>query len=228
MRLSDRFAGKNHKVYFDNLFTTLELLTELKKKKIYAVGTLRKIRLCDADAVLICDKGMRTRGSACYATNKDNITIVKWNDNNLVSTASTFVGMQPTSVVQGWEKKAEACGCYQASWLIHRWEHGESIDLLEFRSSVARALITQGWTMSNQRKGKPSSSYVHPPSLTNIRTTVPDEMRYNLDAGDWPEKSAMKYASRCVAPTCHSKTRYLCIICKKALCPECFEAYHTK
>ncbi|XP_067933202.1 piggyBac transposable element-derived protein 3-like [Watersipora subatra] len=276
MRLSDRLAGKNHKVYFDNLFTTLELLTELKKKKIYAVGTLRKNRLCGADEVLICDKGMRTRGSATYATNKDNITIVKWNDNNFVYTASTFVGMQPTSVVQRWDKKAKKhvdvirpraievynkhmggvdltdflISCYRHSlkhkrwylrlffhfvnvtivngWLIHRWEHGDSVDLLEFRSSVAQALITQGWTMSNQRKGRPSSSYVHPPCLTNIRTRVPDEIRYNLDAGHWPEKSAMKYASRCVAPTCHSKTRYLCRICKKALCPECFGAYHTK
>ncbi|XP_067939620.1 piggyBac transposable element-derived protein 3-like [Watersipora subatra] len=105
MWLPDRLAGKNHKVYFDNLFTALELLTELKKKKIYAVGTLCKNRLCGADAVLICDKGMRTRGSATYATKNDNITIVKWNDNNLVYTASTFVGMQPTSIVQRWDKK---------------------------------------------------------------------------------------------------------------------------
>ena len=105
VRLSRSLAGKCHKVYFYNLFTTLPLLKHLQKEKIYAVGTLRKNRLMGAESVLASDKDLRERGAASYATNEEDITIVKWNDNNFVHTASTFAGMQPVDTVKRWDKK---------------------------------------------------------------------------------------------------------------------------
>ena len=105
VRLSQSLAGKCHKVYFDNLFTTLPLLKHLREEKIYAVGTLRKNRLMGAESVLASDKDLKERGAASYATNEEDITIVKWNDNNFVHTASTFAGMQPVDTVKRWDKK---------------------------------------------------------------------------------------------------------------------------
>ena len=36
------FKGKYHHVYFDNFFTSLQLLEDLEKDQIYACGTARK------------------------------------------------------------------------------------------------------------------------------------------------------------------------------------------
>lgn len=47
-----------------------------------------------AEKVLSGDKELKERGSVTYATKDADATIVKWNDNNLVHTASTFPSME--------------------------------------------------------------------------------------------------------------------------------------
>ena len=42
--LTSDFKGKHHHVYFDNFFTSLQLLEDLEKDQIYACGTARKDR----------------------------------------------------------------------------------------------------------------------------------------------------------------------------------------
>ena len=42
--LTSDLKGKHHHVYFDNYFTSLGLLEDLEKDKIYACGTARKDR----------------------------------------------------------------------------------------------------------------------------------------------------------------------------------------
>ena len=39
-QLCEQLHGKNHHVYFDNLFTSVPLLNELLQHKIYACGTV--------------------------------------------------------------------------------------------------------------------------------------------------------------------------------------------
>ena len=42
--LTSDFKGKYHHVYFDNFFTSLQLLEDLEKDQIYSCGTARKDR----------------------------------------------------------------------------------------------------------------------------------------------------------------------------------------
>ena len=42
--LTNDFQGKHHHVFFDNFFTSLELIQDLKEVGIYACGTARKNR----------------------------------------------------------------------------------------------------------------------------------------------------------------------------------------
>ena len=43
--LTEPLKGKFHHVYFDNFFTSTELLTDLEKDGVYACWTARKDRL---------------------------------------------------------------------------------------------------------------------------------------------------------------------------------------
>ena len=42
MQLCEQLQGKNHHVYFDNLFTSVPLLNELLQHKIYACRTIQQ------------------------------------------------------------------------------------------------------------------------------------------------------------------------------------------
>lgn len=109
MRLSRCIPeNNNYKLYFDNYYTTLAVMVELAKKNIYCLGTLRKNR---TPGLLLPNKNemkKKQRGfsSECL-TQVDGIpvTAVQWKDNKTVSLLSTFVGKEPTTEVQRFDKK---------------------------------------------------------------------------------------------------------------------------
>lgn len=84
-----------HKVYFDNYFSSVNLLQYLKKEGIWAVGTIRADRLKGAEKVLqdkkrLEEKGGRGSSDWCIDANT-NITIVRWFDNGMVQLISTIL-----------------------------------------------------------------------------------------------------------------------------------------
>lgn len=52
VRMSQGLEGKNHKLILDNLFTIIPVLTYLKKKQIYVLGTIRSNSLQGEDSKL--------------------------------------------------------------------------------------------------------------------------------------------------------------------------------
>ena len=76
----------SHKVFFDNCFTTLDLMLYFKKEGILAVGTIRgnRIQGCPLVGNKEIEKG--NRGDS-------GVMIVKWLDNNVVQLCSNFVGV---------------------------------------------------------------------------------------------------------------------------------------
>ena len=84
--------NKGYKLYFDNYFTYIEPLIELKSKNIWAVGTLRSdhIRGC----LLKSEKYLKKDGRGSYdgAVEKNSmIRIVRWLDNRAVQLASNYM-----------------------------------------------------------------------------------------------------------------------------------------
>lgn len=103
--------NKNFKVYFDNFFTSLPLLKVLKREGILALGTIRSNRLGGAQKLLETDKSLKTRGRGNYDWRVDassNITTIKWNDNNIVSLASNFIGPEEGEEIRRWSSKDKA------------------------------------------------------------------------------------------------------------------------
>lgn len=98
-------------VYFDNFFTSIQLLTYLKENMgILSLGTLRKNHIQGCS--LLGDKDLKKRGHGSYdhRRNKDGVIVVKWVDNKAVCLASTVGGICPTGTAQRYDKDAKtAC-----------------------------------------------------------------------------------------------------------------------
>ena len=99
-------SHKNHNLFFDNWFSTLELMLYLKNKGILAVGTIRLNRLGGCSVSSNKDLKKTGRGSSDYRTdNNSGIIVVKWVDNNVVQLISNFVGIEPMTSIERWCKK---------------------------------------------------------------------------------------------------------------------------
>ena len=91
---------KNHKVIFDNWFTSPALMIEL--------GTLR---LCRAPGLnFSTDREMALNGRGSFEEKVCNVdgvqlTAIHWHDNKSVKVISTFVGADPVTSIRRWDAK---------------------------------------------------------------------------------------------------------------------------
>nr|XP_039255146.1 piggyBac transposable element-derived protein 3-like [Styela clava] len=97
--------GLNYKCYFDNWFTSLELIAELKQMGILAVGTIGKNRLRNCKVKDDKELGKAGRGSyeILYETTT-GLRVVKWYDNKAVLLASSYAGVEPVDKCERWSK----------------------------------------------------------------------------------------------------------------------------
>ena len=90
---------EQHKLYFDNFFTSYSLLSKLRDDGVKATGTVRDGRL--GGASLPDKKEFRKMPRGSYEHVSDGrVTIVRWSDNNLVTCASNFDHVFPVKTVQ--------------------------------------------------------------------------------------------------------------------------------
>jgi hypothetical protein len=93
----------NRKVYYDNWFSSVNLLVELEKMGIQSLGTLRPNRLPECS--FISDTEMERQGRGTVeekVTSVEGVEIIalKWYENKPVHLVSSFADAYPTSVVQ--------------------------------------------------------------------------------------------------------------------------------
>lgn len=87
--------------YMDNYFTSLRLLDEIKKLGHDATGTIRANRVEKAPLKDPKDFKKSPRGSYDQCTDTlSDITLVRYNDNNIVTVASTQCGVEPIGKVK--------------------------------------------------------------------------------------------------------------------------------
>ncbi|XP_046662894.1 piggyBac transposable element-derived protein 3-like [Homalodisca vitripennis] len=106
-KLPQRPDGYN--LYFDNFFTSVVLLEKLAEEGHNAAGTIRANRVEKAPLSDVKSVSKMPRGSFDQITEKDsNVTLVRYNDNNVITVASTACGVEPVGKVRRWsaaEKK---------------------------------------------------------------------------------------------------------------------------
>lgn len=104
INLCHAIHGNNHKLFMDNLFTSVPLLRKLRSFNIYVLATLRINRVHGIENNLVSDKLME-RGSCSIATSDDNRTVVRWKDTKLVHTISTYAGAIPEDTTMRYDRK---------------------------------------------------------------------------------------------------------------------------
>ncbi|KAG0414393.1 hypothetical protein HPB47_008460 [Ixodes persulcatus] len=106
MRLVESLLkGQNLSCYFDNYFTSVRLLQELKTVEILGTGTIRSNRLLGC--TLKSEKEMRKeeRGTIDSKISEDgDVVIVRWQDNGIVNMASTRVRVGEKGTVKRWSE----------------------------------------------------------------------------------------------------------------------------
>lgn len=132
---------KNAKVYFDNFFTCFELIEYLKvKKEVYSIGTIRKNRM--RNLVMKSDKDLKKegRGSMDYRTDTTaGITVVSWQDNKVVTLASSFAGVEPLTSLKRYDKVAKAKIDDPAPDVVKQYNiHMGGVDLSDMLTSLYR------------------------------------------------------------------------------------------
>lgn len=94
--------GVNHKLFFDNWYTSLPLLTYLTKKGILPLGTIKANRIPGYKVPAEKDLKKKGRGATVekLTTVEDiDVSVVTWYDNRVVNLASTYVGSKPSAEV---------------------------------------------------------------------------------------------------------------------------------
>ncbi|KAJ8927521.1 hypothetical protein NQ314_020023 [Rhamnusium bicolor] len=100
--LPDTKKDLQYSLYFDNLFTSLHLLSNLKALGYGVTGAIRNNRVpknCPSPSRAIMKK--MARGEYIHTLDKTNgILLDRWAENNIVSMASTIYGISPLGKVK--------------------------------------------------------------------------------------------------------------------------------
>ena len=85
---------QRYKVFFDNYFTSIPLLVEIRKNGILALGTIRQDRMVGAQKLFKSDKELKKKGRGSSDRRvgvSSNVVVVKCMDNSAIHLASTFI-----------------------------------------------------------------------------------------------------------------------------------------
>lgn len=88
----------HHIIYFDNFYTSIQLMVYLRSRGIYSLGTIRANRIPNCKLPTDNDVNEEPRGfSTEYCANVLGVDVnsVLWKDNKCVRLASTYVGVKP-------------------------------------------------------------------------------------------------------------------------------------
>ena len=139
---------KNSKFYFDNWFSSVDLLCMLKQqKRIWSVATICSNRL--KGCVLKTDKEMKPqgRGSIDYRCEEtEGVSVVKWHDNKAVHLASTFCGVEPKDQCKRWSASEKKKIDVERPYIVK--QHMGGVDLCDMMLESYRISIrSKKWYM---------------------------------------------------------------------------------
>src|ERR1044071_3565166 len=85
-----------HQLFFDNFFTSFQLLESLAERSVKATGTIRENSCGGAMQKLPSAQSMNkmARGTFDYRCN-GTVYIARWNDNSVVNVASNYLTHEP-------------------------------------------------------------------------------------------------------------------------------------
>ena len=151
LRLMSTLPEKmNYKIYFDNWFSSLKLMSLLKIKGFPCIGTLNKARLKGCPLLTDGEMKKRERGTSDYRTDiHSGVIVVKWLDNNTVCLASTYAGITPQDTCRRWNVKDKSRVEVSRPAIVYEYNrHMGGVDLADMLAEMCRThLRTRKWYM---------------------------------------------------------------------------------
>lgn len=150
MHLANRLERRGHKLFFDNYFSSYQLLEILKNRGINAGGTIRVDRFCKPPLLPDAEMAKKGRGhSDSVVSNDEKIVVVKWQDNKSVHLASNFVGIGESNTAKRWDKKQKKHIDVTRPEIVSQYNNGMGgVDLLDQLISYYRVFIrSRKWTL---------------------------------------------------------------------------------
>lgn len=83
--LTRQLVGRNNQLYFDNFFSSVQLMNRLQEERIYACGTMRKNRKGFAHLTEV-----KQRGESVWKASKSGLVCLKWMDKKPILFISNF------------------------------------------------------------------------------------------------------------------------------------------
>jgi hypothetical protein len=106
--LCQGLEGKGYHIYFDNFFTSVSLMSNLKKKWLPSCGTVRAN--CKGLPSLKRDDGLK-RGECDWSVRSDGLACVKWKDKCTVMLSSSIDSPTNIQQVNRKEKDSVSTSC---------------------------------------------------------------------------------------------------------------------
>lgn len=245
----------NHQVFFDNFFSSYNLLVDLKAEGYRATGTIRENRTKKCPLKSCKDMKKEDRASYDYRFDKQNeILLVRWKDNSVCTMATNYDTIEPLGVVKRWSavhrektdvsipkvfktynKNMGGVDEFDQSVSLYRIGiHGKKWWWVLFTYLIDMA-IANAWrlhVMSHEDKMDQllfrrsiARYYLRQKSTHKARPSSSSVPSLPTD-GVGHFPQKLEKPLRCVL--CHARVRWQCKKCIKTLCVErqCFEKYH--
>lgn len=144
LRLCDSLPDhvSNVKLYFDNYFTSIELLLKLAERRIWATGTIRKNRTKGCDKVLESEKDLKKRGRGSFdwrADQANGVLVVRWMDSGIVQLASNYATPERGAPCQRFNAQQKTKVDVPCPQIVHSYNrHMGGVDLCDMLMSLYR------------------------------------------------------------------------------------------
>lgn len=139
-------------VYYDNFFTSPELIYHLRKEYgILSLGTVQQNRL--RNCPLLNDKTLKKKGRGSYSAKcdlKKKVMVVKWLDNKSVCLASNYVGVHPISNTRRYNKTTKSRIDVSMPQIVKQYNmHMGGVDLADMLIALYRTQMkTHKWYLN--------------------------------------------------------------------------------
>ncbi|KAK2705490.1 hypothetical protein QYM36_015771 [Artemia franciscana] len=130
----------DYKIYFENWFSSLKLMSLIKIKGFPCIGTLIKARLKGCPLLTDGEMKKRERGTSDYRTDiHSGVIVVKWLDNNTVCLASTYAGITPQDTCRRWNVKDKSRVEVSRPAIVYEYNrHMGGVDLADMLVEMCR------------------------------------------------------------------------------------------
>lgn len=245
---------EQHEVFFDNFFTSYNLMNQLTSLKIRAVGTIRENRTGGCPLRSAKDMKKTERGTYDFRSN-GRIFVCRWNDSSVVTVASNYATHEPISKAKRYSRIEKKRVDIPQPALIQRYNEGMGgVDLLDrllgsYRpqlrskkwwwnlfSNALNMGVVASWLIHCEIHKGTESELSHLEFRRNITMALLNsQMKVSSRPGPKPHLPILNRKTdnhylvpftqgRCAV--CQKNVRKQCVACEKRLHSSCFTKYH--